>query len=178
MIDLDIGGPCPRQPLTRALMALLGLPRGGTGTDCFVVGFMDGPNVPGIEESAHHCVRQRQDLLLCMFADEQTATCSMLTLLWRTVTGTSVIIVEPCAVADDAPLVLVSLDRTEAFALDHRCALARCEVPREDHIDEGIEKAWKAITTQIRLIQTDPDSWSHGVLTPFCDPSARELSVH
>ena len=50
MIDLDVGGACPRQQLTCALSQTLGLPKNpGAGTDALTIGTMDYPSEPALE---------------------------------------------------------------------------------------------------------------------------------
>ena len=60
MIDLDIGGACPRQQLTYALSQALGLPIDlGAGTDALTIGTMDYPSEPALEMVARAAMQAR-----------------------------------------------------------------------------------------------------------------------
>ena len=71
MIDLDIGGACPRQQLTCALSQALGLPTDpGAGTDSLTIGTMDYPSEPALEMVARAAMQARQDSLMALFAND------------------------------------------------------------------------------------------------------------
>ena len=173
MIDLDIGGACPRQPLTCALLQALGLPTDpGAATDALTVGTMDYPSEPALEMVARAAMKSRQDSVLAMFANEQTSSCAGLALIYRTKDGAQVMQVEPCRLGRSKPMVLVTTDRRNAFRLDKRCLLASCAVPSRAKVERGVERAWDEIRAAMRTIEVDPAQWEASYCTLFTDAQA------
>ncbi|BDI60136.1 hypothetical protein [Qipengyuania nanhaisediminis] len=173
MIDLDIGGACPRQAWTYALSQALGLPTApGAGTDALTVGTMDYPSEPALEMVARAAMKARQDSVLALFADERTSTCAGLALIYRTKDGAQVMQVEPCRLRRSRPMVLVTTDRRHAFRLDKRCLLTSCAVPSRAKVERGVEHAWDEIRAAMRTVEVDPAQWEASYCTLFTDAQA------
>ena len=173
MIDLDIGGACPRQRVTCALSQALGLPTDpGAGTDALAIGTMDYPTEPALEMVARAAMKARQDSLLALFADDRTSTCAGLALIYRTKDGAQIMQVEPCRLRRSKPIVLVTTDRRHAFRLDQRCLLTTCGVPSRAKVERGVERAWQDIRAAMRTVEVDPAEWEGGYFSLFSDARA------
>lgn len=170
MIDLDIGGACPRQQLTYALSHALGLPTDpGAGTDALTIGTMDYPSEPALEMVARAAMKARQDSVLALFANDQTSICAGLALIYRTKDGAQIMQVEPCRLRRSKPMVLVTTDRRHAFRLDKRCLLRSCAVPSRAKVERGVERAWADIRAAMRTVEVDPSEWEAGYFGLFFD---------
>ena len=173
MIDLDIGGACPRQQLTYALLQALGLPTDpGPGTDALTIGTMDYPSEPALEMVARAAMKARQDSLLALFANDQSSTCAGLALIYRTMEGAQIMQVEPCRLRRSKPMLLVTTDRRYAFRLDSRCQLTSCPVPSRAKLEHGVERAWDDIRAAMRTVEVDPAQWEAGYFSLFGDARA------
>lgn len=173
MIDLDMGGACPRQQLTCALSQALGLPTApGAGTDALAIGTMDYPSEPALEMVARAAMRVRQDSLMALFADDQTTTCAGLALIYRTRSGAQIMQVEPCRLRRSQPIVLVTTDHRRAFRLDQRCLLTSGGVPSRAKVERGVERAWDDIRAAMRTVEVDPARWEGGYFSLFSDAQA------
>ena len=173
MIDLDMGGACPRQQLTWALSQGLGLPTDpGAGTDALAIGTMDYPSELAFEMVARAAIKARQDSLLALFADDRTSTCAGLALIYRTKDGAQIMQVEPCRLRRSKPMLLVTTDRRHAFRLDSRCLLTSCAVPSRAKVERGVERAWDDIRAAMRTAVIDPAQWEAGHFSLFGDARA------
>ena len=173
MIDLDIGGACPRQPLTCALSQALGLPTDpGAGTDALTIGTMDYPSEPALEMVSRAAMQERQDSLMALFANDQTSTCAGLALIYRTKDGAQIMQVEPCRLQRSKPITLVTTDRRRAFRLDKRCVLRSCDVPSRAKVERGVERAWADIRGTMRTVEVDPAQWESSYVALFTDAQA------
>ena len=173
MIDLDIGGACPRQPLTCALSQTLGLPTApGAGTDALTIGTMDYPSEPALEMVARAAMKERQDSLMALFANDQTSICAGLALIYRTKDGAEIMQVEPCRLRRSKPVLLVTTDRRRAFRLDKRCVLRSCAVPSRTKVERGVERAWADIRATMRTVEVDPAQWESSYFGLFTDAQA------
>ena len=173
MIDLDTGGACPRQQLTYALSQALGLPTDpGAGTDALTIGTMDYPSEPALEMVARAAMKERQDSLMAMFANDQTSTCAGLALIYRTKDGAQIMQVEPCRLRGRKPVLLVTTDRRHAFRLDKRCVLRSCAVPSRAKVERGVERAWEDIRAAMLTVEVDPAQWESSYVGLFTDAQA------
>lgn len=173
MIDLDMGGACPRQRLTCALSQALGLPTApGAGTDALAIGTMDNPNEQALEMVGRAAIVARQDSLLAIFADDGTSACSGLALIYRTRDGVRIMQVEPCRLQSGKPVALVTTDRRFAFRLDARCVLTTQAVPSRAKVDRGVARAWDDIRTVMRTVDVDPEEWEESYFSLFTDSQA------
>lgn len=173
MIDLDIGGACPRQRLTYALSQGLGLPTDpGAGTDTLAVGTMDYPSEVALEMVARAAMKARQDSLMALFADDRTFACAGLALVYRTRQGARIMQVEPCRLRRGKPMVLVTTDRRHAFRLDQRCLLTSCAVPPRAKVERGVEQAWKDMRTAMLSVELGPEQWEASYFQLFADAKA------
>lgn len=173
MIDLDIGGACPRQPLTLALLEGLGMDVDpGPGTDTFTIGTADHPSLEAIEMIARATLASRQDSLFAMFDDTETSICTALALIYRTRSGASVMQVEPCRSKQGRPMILVTTDRTKAFSLDERQILTSVPVPPRAKTERGIKRAWDEIRASMRTLKIDPAHWESANFNLFTDARA------
>lgn len=173
MIDLHIGGACPRQPLTLALLQGMGIPaEPAPGTDAFSIGTLDYPSEAAIELIARAAMATRQDSLMALFADTETSLCGGLALIYRTLNGVSVFQVEPCRLKQDQPMILITRDRSKAFALNERFILTTRPVPPAARIRRGIDLAWAEIKAAIRTMEVDPAHWESGDFAIFGDAQA------
>jgi len=173
MINLDIGGACPRQPLTLALLEGFGMDIDpGPGTDTFTVGTVDYPTAEAIEAIGRATMASRQDSVLAMFADDRTTVCTALALIYRTRSGASVMQVEPCRTKRGRPMILVTTDRQKAFKLDERQILTTVPVPPRVKTDRGIQQAWEEIRTSMRSAKVDPADWESANFSVFADAQA------
>jgi len=173
MIDLDIGGACPRQPLTLALLDGLGMPgEAGLGTGAFCVGSLDRPSLQGVELFAHAAIKERQDVLLAMFADTETSRCGGLVLIYRTHDGAILLDVEPCRPNRGRSMILVTNNRSNAYRLDERGHLTACPVPPKQKIERGIEIAWADLRLSMREVKPDPADWETTYFSAFTDAQA------
>lgn len=170
MIHFDLGGVCPRQKLTCALSKALGLPtEPGPGTDALAIGTMDYPSEEAIAMVARAAMQARQDILMAMFADETNDICAGLALIYRTREGARVMEVEPCRLARDKPMILVTKDRHHAFRLDERCILTARPMPPRAKTERGVTRAWDDIRATMGNIAVDPEQWEAGYFSVFSD---------
>ena len=173
MIDLDIGGACPRQQLTCALTQALGLPTDpGAGTDALTIGTMDYPSEAALEMVARAAMQARQDSLMALFANDQTSICGGLALIYRTRDGARIMQVEPCRQSRSKPIIVVTTDRRHAFRLDKRCLLRSCAVPSRSKVERGVERAWQDIRAAMSTVEVDPEQWEAGYFSLFTNAQA------
>lgn len=173
MIDLDMGGACPRQRLTCALSQALGLPIApGAGTDAFTIGTMDHPSEQALEMVGRAALMARQDSLLAIFADAGTSACSGLALIYRTRDGARIMQVEPCRLQSGKPMALVTTDRRHAFRLDPRCVLTTLAVPSRVKVDRGVARAWDDLRAAMRIVDVDPEEWEESYFSLFTNAQA------
>ena len=173
MIDLDIGGACPRQPLTCALTQALGLPTDpGAGIDALSIVTMDYPSEAALEVVARATMQTRQDSLMALFANDQTSICGGLALIYRTRDGAQIMQVEPCRLSRSKPIMLVTTDRRHAFRLDKRCLLRSCAVPSRVKVERGVERAWADIRAAMHTVDVDPEQWEASYFSLFTDAQA------
>lgn len=159
MIDLNLGGACPRRPLTYALARAMKHPNGPLDVelgpcDLGVVA-TNGTMSEGIEALARMGLLSRGSWLIASFLDEATTLCSGLVLLLPTDGGIFFSIVEPCVLRAGAPMILVTADRTHAFGLTAAGRLIERPVPRPARVRDGIERGRADLVRRMRALTTD-----------------------
>lgn len=149
MVDLNLGGACPRRPLTYVIPRLMMNPSGPVdasikGVD-LAVGASNGDLEEGITVMADVAIRTRASCLLANFADDVTTVCCGLYMFKPM--GNEVLIgrVEPCILRKGSPMILVATDRSRAFRLDAAGRLISCPVPRHSRFVAGVERGWSEI---------------------------------
>lgn len=156
MIDLNLGGACPRRPLTYALARAMKYPNAPIDVplgDCDLgVVASNGSLAEGIEVLGDFALRSGRSWLMANFADNITTECRDLVLLRPVDEGILVGTVEPCMLRPGGPMILVSADRTRAFEMTAAGQLVDRPVPRPARVKEGIERAWAELIRRMRLL--------------------------
>ncbi|WP_296722011.1 hypothetical protein [Erythrobacter sp.] len=165
MIDLNLGGACPRRPLTYAFIRAMKYPNAPIDVplgECNVgVVASNGSSAEGIEVIGDVALRSGRNWLMANFADNITTECRDLVLLRPVDEGILIGTVEPCLLRPGAPMILVSADRTRAFEMTAAGQLVDRPVPRTARVKEGIERAWAELIRRMRALTTDSGEFRH-----------------
>ena len=176
MIDLNLGGACPRRPITYALpraMKARHAPLDGELGHCELgVVAANGTISEGIEVLGDIALRHGRTWLMASFADIHTTLCRGLVLLHPTDGGILIGLVEPCLVRPGAAMILVAEHRSCAFAMDAAGVFAECPVPRPAKAKEGIARGWADLKRRMRAPTTERGAFRHASwelhLMPTC----------
>ncbi|MFW5653260.1 MAG: hypothetical protein ACOC0P_04370, partial [Planctomycetota bacterium] len=146
MIDLNLGGGCPRLALTHVLPRAMVIPNLSadaplTGIELAVVA-MNGSIDEAIPVLAKTARDHRRPWLMAAFENRVTPFCSGLVLFRPLPLGIEIGMVEPCLLKDGDAIMLVAADRTKAFAIDEAGRLAERPMPRPARVGPGIDRAW------------------------------------
>ncbi|WP_296720989.1 hypothetical protein [Erythrobacter sp.] len=165
MIDLNLGGACPRRPLTYALARAMKYPNAPIDVplgDCDLgVVASNGSMAEGIEVLGDVALRSGRSWLMARFADDITTECRDLVLLRPVDEGILIGTVEPCLLRPGAPMILVSTDRTRAFEMTAAGQLVDRPVPRPAQVSGGTARAWDELIRRMRLLTTASGQFPH-----------------
>ena len=149
MIDLNLGGACPRRPLTYVLPRAMWHPRGPADASikgCGLgVGASNGELTGGIRAMADVALRTKTPRVLANFADDGTTKCDGLFILKPMGHEVMIGLVEPYILRKGSPLILVRGDRSRAFSINAAGKLIECPVPPMSLMAAGVERGWAEI---------------------------------
>ena len=154
MIDLNLGGGCPRLALTHVLPRAMVTPNLSAdaplaGIELAVVA-MNGSISEAIPLLAKTARDHRRPWLMAAFENGVTPFCSGLVLFRPLTAGIEIGMVEPCLLADRGAIMLVAADRTKVFAIDEAGRLAERPMPRPARVGAGIGRAWDCLKSRMR----------------------------
>lgn len=165
MIDLNLGGACPRRPITHALPRAMKdphAPQDGDLGDCDLgVVAINGSMAAGVDLLAALATRSGMNWLMANFGNEVTTLCSGLVILRHTGAGLLVSMVEPCLLHRGASMILVTLDRKLAFEMMPDGRLVDRPVPRPARVKEGVERGWTELVRRMRAQITESGAFRH-----------------
>lgn len=149
MIDLNLGGACPRRPLTYVLMRAMWHPRGPADASiqgCELgVGASNGELGEGINVMADVVFRTKTPWVLANFRDDVTTRCDGLFMIKPMGDEVLIGLVEPYILRKGSPLILVGGDRSRAFSINALGKLIECPVPPTSQIAAGVDRGWAEI---------------------------------
>ena len=170
MIDLDLGGACPRQPLMHVLSGALGAPSklqgeaSAPGSLNFVV--MNGELLASAASLGSIAAQTGSDWLMSSYADPVTTQCQRLVLAQRTAAGIVVSDAQPCRLPGQARMLLLT-NRGEAFVVDPAGRLVSFRAPLPPQALQGILRAWDEIHSGMRELamhhSRDPECMETGI---------------
>lgn len=159
MKNLNIGGACPRRPLTHAIPRAMMHPTAPVDValgDCELGVFAtNGTFGDSISALASVAIDRRRSWLAATFADDVSTQFRGLLLMRPLGNQLYVCRVDPCLLRAGTPMILVSTDRTQAFELDAAGCLVERPVPSEAKLQKGIERAWADLTRRMRAVTTE-----------------------
>lgn len=154
MIDLNLGGGCPRLALTHVLPRAMVTPN--LSADASLAGIelavvaMNGSIGEAIPVLAKTARDHSRPWLMAAFENGDTPICSGLVLFRPLPLGIEIGMVEPCLLKDSGAIMLVAADRSKAFAIDGAGRLAEQPTPRPARIGSGIAQAWDCLKSRMR----------------------------
>jgi len=166
MKNLNIGGACPRRPLTHAVPRAMMHPTAPVDValgDCELGVFAtNGTFSESISALGSVAIDKRRSWLAATFADDVSTQFRGM-LLMRPMAGhLYVCLVDPCLLQAGTPMILVSADRMMAFELDTTGRLVECPVPSQTKLRKGIERAWTDLTRRMRAVTTESGEFLFG----------------
>lgn len=166
MRNLNLGGACPRRPITHAIARAMLHPTAPVDValgDCDLGVFaVNGTYAECIQVLSGVAIDKRRPWLAATFADEVSTQLRGL-LLMRPVYGQlHVCLVEPCLTRLGKPMLLVSADRMQAFELDAAGRLVERAVPSAGKLKKGIERAWADLTRRMLAVTTEAGEFRFG----------------
>jgi hypothetical protein len=145
MIDLNLGGACPRRSLVHVLPRAMVVPNvcayGPLTGINFAVMACDGALRDSIPMLANSVQDTGRPALIATFAPK-LAVCTGMTLFRRLREGVEVGMVEPYLVNDGDAIMLVAADRSKLFRIDAKGELVERRVPKVVRNGEAIDRAW------------------------------------
>jgi hypothetical protein len=146
MKNLNIGGACPRRPLTHVIPRAMMHPTAPVDVamdDCELGVFAtNGTFGDSISALGSVAIDKRRPWLAATFADDVSTQFRGLLLMLPMAGHQYVCLVDPCLLRAGTPMILVSADRMMAFELDEAGRLVERPVPSEAKLQKGIERAW------------------------------------
>ncbi|KNH01893.1 hypothetical protein J121_92 [Qipengyuania citrea LAMA 915] len=145
MIDLNLGGACPRRSLVHVLPRAMVVPNVCayeplTGIN-FAVMACDGALRDSIPILANSVQDTGRPALIATFASK-LSVCTGMTLFRPLRDGVEVGMVEPCLVNDGDAIMLVAADRSKLLRIDAKGELVERRVPKAVRNGEAIDRAW------------------------------------
>lgn len=156
MINLDLGGACPRRPLTYVLPRAMIHPNGPA--DASLKGFglsviaSNGSLLEGTAMMSGIAIKSGKPWLLANFPDERTSICDGLVLHRPHRDKFEVGMVEPCLLRSGCAMILVAADRSRAYRADPQGNLVECAVPRPARAAAGVERAWDELKRRMHAV--------------------------
>lgn len=145
MIDLNLGGACPRRSLVHVLPRAMVVPNVCayeplTGIN-FAVMACDGALRDSIPILANSVQDAGRPALIAAFAPK-LPVCTGMTLFRPLRDGVEVGMVEPCLVNDGDAIMLVAVDRSKLFRIGAKGELVARRVPKAMQNGQAIDRAW------------------------------------
>lgn len=165
MKNIDIGGACPRRPLTHAIPRAMMHPTEAVDVaigDCELGVFAtNGTISESISALGIVAIDNRRSWLAATFADNVSTQLRGL-LLMRPMAGHMyVCLVDPCLLRAGTPTILVSADRKQAFEMDEVGRLVERPVPPQTKLQKGIERAWADLTRRMLATTKSNGTFRH-----------------
>lgn len=176
MIDITLtGGACPARPLTYALPRALAYPRSADDVqlencDLAVIAFQGDVRelVPLFLQTVVNTGRPH---LVADFEVTAPTMCRSLCLFMQVQEGIMVGKVEPFILRPGAPMILVTADRTRAFAMKDG-KLVDCQVPRPTRTKQGIARGWAELIRRMNASVTETGAFRHASWEVHLSPLA------
>ena len=162
MIDLYIGGACPRRSLTYALpralicpSAPLDAPLPGTGLSV-TAAFGSAPDVVQLvaEVAAQSC----RPWLAALFEDH-SSTCNGILLVRPVAKQVHVVMVHPFIASKGAPMILVSACARWAFAVDEDGEISDVPPPKRAKASAGADRGWAELKRLMKASTQGHSFW-------------------
>lgn len=154
MRNLDLGGACPRRPLTHALPRAMMHPTAPFDVELgdFDLGIVAacGTLAQSVNTLGQVALAERHTWLVGNFVDNVSTQCRGLILIRPVGDQLHVCMVEPCLLEAGARMILVSADHEQAFEMDAACQLVERPVPPPAKVKKGIERAWADLIGRMR----------------------------
>ena len=166
MRNLNLGGACPRRPITHALPRAMMHPTDPADVvlgDCDLGVFaFSGTYAECIEVMAGAAIDKRRPWLAATFADHVSPQLRGLLLMRPCFGQLHVCLVEPCLTQVGKPMLLVSADRSQAFELDADGRFVERSVPSPAKLEKGIERAWTELTRRMLAVTNEAGEFRFG----------------
>ncbi|WP_296722367.1 hypothetical protein [Erythrobacter sp.] len=173
MINLSLGGACPRRPLTYVLPRAMMRP--GYSADPAIdkcdIGTVaaNGSLHETITHLMNVAIRSRKPWLLATFADRASNVCEQLILL-RPYEGKLLITpVAPYITRPGSTLFLVAADRSCAFMANAAGTLVECAVPPASCIAAGVKRGWSKVRRLMKK-EVEGNNFRHRSWEVFIEP--------
>lgn len=154
MIDLNLGGACPRRTFSHILPRAMVLPNLSAYEPLadinFAVMACDGTLTACIPMLANSVNETGRPLLIASFADAKLPVCTGMTLFRPVPSGVEVGMVEPCLMRNGDAITLVAADRSKAFGLDAMGEVVERRVPKAARNGKAIDRAWNDLKRRMR----------------------------
>jgi hypothetical protein len=165
MIDLNIGGACPRRALTYAFPRALLFPSGPLDAPLPSLGL----SVMAVNGSLQECIAMFSGIaaktgrtwLVANFADDFTDECRGIVQLRPTETGIDVTMVHPFLPKGGAAMILLSACVTRAFAFNARGEIVDVPPPPRSKVSRGIDRGWAELKRRMMASAKGNDLWPH-----------------
>jgi hypothetical protein len=165
MIDLNIGGACPRRPLIHALPRALMFPSGPLDVPLPDPGLsviaVNGNLQEAIGMFSGIAAKTGRTWLVVNFADDFTNKCRGIVQLHPAAAGVDVIMVHPFLPKRGASMVLVSACVTRAFAFNARGEIVDVPPPPRSKVSRGIDRGWAELKRRMMASAKGNDLWPH-----------------
>lgn len=165
MIDLNIGGACPRRAITYALPRALMCPSSPLDAPLPVPGFgvvaANGNLHEGVVICSNIAARTQRTWLMAGFADDYTSICSDIVMLRPTSAGVEITAVHPFIEKDGAAMILLSACATRAFAFDERGQISDVPPPPRSRASLGADRGWGELKRRMRASAVGHEFWPH-----------------
>ena len=165
MIDLNIGGACPRRAITYAMPRALVCPSGPLDAPLPVPGFgvvaVNGNLHEGVTMFSGIAAKTGRTWLMAGFADDYTSICRDIVLLRPTLMGVEITTVHPFIEKDGAAMILLSACATRAFAFDERGQISDVPTPSRSRASRGADRGWGELKRRMRASAVGHEFWPH-----------------
>jgi hypothetical protein len=165
MIDLNIGGACPRRAISYALPRALVCPSGPPDAQLPVPGFgvvaVNGNLHEGVVMFSRIAAQTGRTWLMAGFANDHTSICRDIVLMRPALMGVEITTVHPFIEKDGAAMILLSACATRAFAFDEYGQISDVPPPPRASVSRGADQGWRELKRRMKASAMGDDFWPH-----------------